>query len=49
MDAYVLSPGVPRSRGLAIVLSSFKSEVDIAWGEPSSKKEKADAAGDTRP
>lgn len=35
--------------GLAIVFSSIKSEVDIACGEPSSKKEKADSAGDTRP
>lgn len=43
------SPGVPRSMGLATVLSSIKSEVDIACGEPSSKKEKADSAGDTRP
>lgn len=45
----MLSPGVPRSIGLALVFSSIKSEVDLAWGEPSSKKEKADSAGDTRP
>lgn len=35
--------------GLANVLSSIKSEVDMACGEPSSKKEKADSAGETRP
>ena len=40
---------MPRSIGLAIVFSSTKSEVDIACGEVSSKKEKADSAGDTRP
>ena len=45
----MLSPGVPRSIGLALVFSSIKSEVDLACGEPSSKKEKADSAGDTRP
>ena len=45
----MLSPGVPRSSGLALVLSSIKSDVDMACGEPSSKKEKADSAGDTRP
>lgn len=45
----MLSPGVPRSMDLATALSSTKSEVDMACGEPSSKKEKADSAGDTRP
>ena len=46
----MLSPGVPRSIGLAIVLSSARSDVDMACGEsPGSKKEKADSAGDTRP
>ena len=35
--------------GLDLALSSIKSEVDTACGEPSSKKEKADSAGDTRP
>lgn len=36
--------------GLAIVFSSIiKSEVDMACGDVSSKKEKADSAGDTRP
>lgn len=46
----MLSPGVPRSIGLAIVLPSIRSEVDMACGEPSaSKNEKADSAGDTRP
>lgn len=35
--------------GLAIVFSSIKSEVETACGECSSKKEKADSAGDTRP
>ena len=49
MDAKVLSPGVPRSIGLAILFSSIKSEVETACGKPSSKKEKADSAGDTRP
>ena len=34
---------------MALALSSIKSDVDIACGEPSSKKEKADSAGDTRP
>ena len=45
----MLSPGVPRSRGLAIVFSSIKSAVDMACGKGSSKKEKADSAGETRP
>lgn len=35
--------------GLDLALSSIKFEVDMACGEPSSKKEKADSAGDTRP
>lgn len=35
--------------GLDLVFSSIKSEVDMACGEPSSKKEKADSAGDTSP
>lgn len=35
--------------GLAIVFSSIKSVVDTACGDVSSKKEKADSAGDTRP
>lgn len=34
---------------LAVLFSSVKSDVDIACGEPSSKKEKADSAGDIRP
>ena len=34
---------------MALALSSIRSDVDIACGEPSSKKEKADSAGDTRP
>lgn len=45
----MLSPGVPRSIILALVLSSIRSEVDMACGESASKKEKADSAGDTRP
>ena len=45
----MLVPGVSRSMGLSIVFSSIKSDVDMACGEPSSKKEKADSAGDTRP
>ena len=34
---------------MALALSSIRSDVDIACGEPSSKNEKADSAGDTRP
>ncbi len=49
IDAKVLSPGVPRSIGLDLPLSSFRSDVDMACGELSSKKEKADSTGETRP
>ena len=45
----MLSPGVPRSIGLDLALSSAKSDMDTACGDPSSKKEKADSEGETRP